>query len=86
VFAVRLDDTNFTRWTRAVFRNASPTVDHKEKPSAAGNATVLLTAINHPLFKSEELREAAQRQYPEIGMLFRAVRELGRPPSHFFAQ
>ena len=53
---------------------------------AAGNATVLLTAINHPLFKSEELREAAQRQYPEIGMLFRAVRELGRPPSHFFAQ
>jgi hypothetical protein len=53
---------------------------------AGGNATVLLTAINHPLFKTEELRETAERQYPEIGVLFRAVNELGRPPSHFFAQ
>jgi hypothetical protein len=48
--------------------------------TAGGNATVLLTAINHPLFKTEELREAAERQYPEIGILFGAVNELRRPP------
>jgi hypothetical protein len=53
---------------------------------AGGKTTVLLTAINHPLFKSEERREAAESQYPEIGTLFRAVNELGHPPSQFFAQ
>ena len=56
------------------------------RSTAGGNATVLLTAINHPLFKTKELREAAERQYPEIGILFGAVNELRRPPSHFFAQ
>ena len=29
------------------------------RSTAGGNATVLLTAINHPLFKTKELREAA---------------------------
>lgn len=53
---------------------------------AGRNPTVLLTAINHPLFKSEELRGEAERQYPEIGVLFRAANELRRAPSHFFAQ
>ncbi len=56
------------------------------RKAAGGTPMVLLTAINHPLFKSEELEEAAKRRYPEIGLLFRAVNELGRPPSHFFAQ
>ena len=55
-------------------------------PGAGGKATVLLTAINHPLFKTEELRAMAESQYPEIGTLFRAVNELGHPPSQFFAQ
>jgi hypothetical protein len=54
--------------------------------AAGRNSTVLLTAINHPLFKSEELRGEAERQYPEIGVLFRAANELRRAPSHFFAQ
>jgi hypothetical protein len=53
---------------------------------AVGNSVVLLTAINHPLFMAEENREAVERTYPEIGTLLRAVNELGRPPSHFFAQ
>jgi hypothetical protein len=51
-----------------------------------GNTTVLLTAINHPLFRGEETRKEAEHKYPEINRLFRAVNELGRPPSHFFAQ
>jgi len=51
-----------------------------------GNTSVLLTAINHPLFRSEETRKEAEQKYPEIGRLFRAVNELGRPPGHFFAQ
>jgi hypothetical protein len=53
---------------------------------AGGNTSVLLTAINHPLFRGEETRKEAEQKYPEIGTLFRAVNELGRPPSHFFAQ
>ncbi len=53
---------------------------------AGRNTTVLLTANSHPLFKSEERRAKAERQYPEIGILFRAANELRRPPNHFFAQ
>jgi hypothetical protein len=47
---------------------------------------MLMTAINHPLFMTEENRKAAERMYPEIGTLFRAANELGGPPSHFIAQ
>ncbi len=41
---------------------------------------------NSSAFMTEANREATERQYPEIGILFRAVNELGRPPAHFFAQ
>jgi hypothetical protein len=53
---------------------------------ADGNrSTVLLTAINHPLFKLADNR-LAERAYPEIGTLFHATNELSIPPSHFFGQ
>jgi hypothetical protein len=52
--------------------------------TAVGKSTVLLTAINHPLFMTEENRQVAEQTYPEIGTLFRAVNELSRLPSHFF--
>jgi hypothetical protein len=52
----------------------------------AGKSSVLLTAINHPLFMTEENRQAAEQTYPEIGALFWAANELSAPPSHFFAQ
>jgi hypothetical protein len=52
----------------------------------AGRSSVLLTAINHPLFMTEKNQRAAERTYPEIGSLFRAANELAVPPSHFFAQ
>jgi len=51
----------------------------------ASRSTVLLTAINHPLFKNED-PEPVRRQYPEIGTLFHATNELSSPPSHFFGQ
>lgn len=51
-----------------------------------GKSSVLLTAINHPLFMREENRMIAEQTYPEIGALFRATNELGHPPRHFFAQ
>jgi hypothetical protein len=54
--------------------------------TAAGKSSVLLTAINHPLFMREENRMVAEQTYPEIGALFHAANELSRPPSHFFAQ
>jgi hypothetical protein len=54
--------------------------------TAGGKSSVLLTAINHPLFMTEENRKTAEQTYPEIGILFRAANELSRPPSHFFAQ
>ncbi len=54
--------------------------------AAGGNTSVLLTAINHPLFRGEETRKQAEQKYPEIGRLLHAVNELGRPPAHFFAQ
>jgi hypothetical protein len=54
--------------------------------AAGEKSTVLLTAINHPLFMTKENQEAAERAYPEIGTLFRAANELSHPPSHFFAQ
>jgi hypothetical protein len=54
--------------------------------ASSGRSTVLLTAINHPLFTGEEMRETAEREYPEIGVLFDAVNALSRPPSHFFGQ
>ena len=74
-------------WPQAiVFFTNRKTSPWPGKATAGGNATVLLTAINHPLFMTEANREAAERQYPEIGILFRAVNELGRPPAHFFAQ
>jgi hypothetical protein len=73
-------------WPQAIVfftnRKTSPWLSKR----VGGKATVLLTAINHPLFKTEELRATAESQYPEIGTLFRVVNELGHPPSHFFAQ
>ena len=54
----------------------------QEGPSAG---TVLLTAINHPLFKSQD-DGPAKRAYPEIGKLFYAVNDLSAPPSQFFGQ
>lgn len=54
----------------------------QESPSAG---TVLLTAINHPLFKSYD-DGPVKRAYPEIGKLFYAVNELSTPPSQFFGQ
>jgi hypothetical protein len=55
-------------------------------PSRGGNnSTVLLTAINHPLFKIAD-RGPVEREYPEIGTLFHATNELSAPPSHFFGQ
>lgn len=47
--------------------------------------TVLLTAINNPLFKSQD-DGPAKRAYPEIGRLFYAVNDLSAPPSQFFGQ
>jgi hypothetical protein len=41
----------------------------------AGKSSVLLTAINHPLFMTEENRQAAEQMYPEIGALFRVANE-----------
>lgn len=48
-------------------------------------STVLLTAINHPLFKMSDPR-AAEIAYPEIGKLFFATNELCVPPAHFVGQ
>ncbi|WEJ09302.1 hypothetical protein [Sinorhizobium prairiense] len=53
---------------------------------AAGNvSTVLLSAINHPLFKQHD-RRAVERAYPEIGRLYGAVDKLGWPPDSFPGQ
>jgi hypothetical protein len=74
-------------WPQAiVFFTNRKTSPWPGKEAAAGNTTVLLTAINHPLFMTEATREASERQYPEIGNLFRAVNELGKPPAQFFGQ
>jgi hypothetical protein len=73
-------------WPQAIIfftnRKTSPWSDE----TTGGNSTVLVTAINHPFFKSEENRDTLERKYPDISTLFRATNELHRPPSHFFAQ
>ena len=73
-------------WPQAIVFFTNRKTSPWPSEGSRGNSTVLLTAINHPLFRAEELRDTAERQYPEIGTLFRAVNELGRPPGHFFAQ
>lgn len=71
-------------WPQAIVlftnRKTSPWPDR-----AVSNSTVLLTAINHPLFKIAD-RGPVEREYPEIGTLFHATNELSAPPSHFFGQ
>jgi hypothetical protein len=53
---------------------------------AGGNvSTVLLSAINHPLFKQQD-RQVVEQAYPEIGILYGAVDNLGWPPNHFPGQ
>lgn len=75
------------RWPQAiVFFTNRKTSPWRGKEGAGGNTTVLLTAINHPLFMTEATRDEAERQYPEIGNLFRAVNKLGKPPAQFLGQ
>ncbi|MAS07648.1 MAG: hypothetical protein CL534_23560 [Ahrensia sp.] len=50
-----------------------------------GTGTTLLTAINHPLFMTND-RRAVEATYPEIGKLFGAVQDKANPPEHFFGQ
>jgi hypothetical protein len=73
-------------WPQAIVFFTNRKTSPWPSKTARGNSTVLLTAINHPLFKVEENREVVERKYPEIGTLFHAANELSRPPSHFFAQ
>jgi hypothetical protein len=74
------------RWPRAIIFFTNRKTSPWPSQNVAGKSTVLLTAINHPLFMTEENRKAAERTYPEIGTLFRAANELGAPPGHFIAQ
>jgi hypothetical protein len=72
-------------WPRAIvfFTNRKTSPWFREKNGDA--STVLLTAINHPLFKIQE-RGPAEQAYPEIGRLFHAANNLSQPPIRFFAQ
>jgi hypothetical protein len=73
-------------WPQAIIFFTNRKTSPWPSKTTGGNSTVLLTAINHPLFQAEENQEALKRKYPEIGTLFRAANELNRPPSHFVAQ
>lgn len=53
--------------------------------TTGGTGTTLVTAINHPLFMTDN-RNAVENAYPEIGKLFGAVQDMANPPSHFFGQ
>ena len=49
------------------------------------HSTILVTAINHPLFKVND-RARVETEYPDVGNLFYAANNLCEPPSHFFGQ
>jgi hypothetical protein len=72
-------------WPQAIVFFTNRKIAPWPAQSDAGSATVLLTAINHPLFKIEDCGPA-EREYPEVGALFRAANELAAPPSHFPGQ
>lgn len=55
------------------------------KKALQNNSTVLLSAINHPLFKTPD-ESQFKKEYPEIGRLFHTVNHLAAPPGEFFAQ
>jgi hypothetical protein len=72
-------------WPQAIIfftnRKTSPWRRQKDE----NQSTVLLTAINHPLFKMPD-RRPVERAYPEIGRLFHATNHLSEPPTKFFGQ
>jgi len=55
------------------------------KGSDGRRSSVLLTAINHGLFKIPD-RRPFEMEYPEIGKLFHAAMYLSSPPGEFFGQ
>lgn len=72
-------------WPQAIIfftnRKTSPWRGQKDE----NQSTVLLTAINHPLFKIPD-RGPVEQAYPEIGRLFHAANHLSEPPARFFGQ
>jgi hypothetical protein len=71
-------------WPQAIIFFTNRATSHWPNERAA-RSTILLTAINHPLFKINDASGPA-RQYPEIGKLFHAAMELADPPIQFFGQ
>jgi len=73
-----------TPWPKAIIfftnRKTSPW-----RGSDNSRSTVVLTAINHPLFKIPD-RAPFEQQYPEIGNLFHAAMNLSSQPGEFFGQ
>src|SRR5581483_2877613 len=72
-------------WPQAIVFFTNRKTSPWPRQQAGSSATVLLTAINHPLFKTPD-REPVENAYPEIGRLFHAVNDLSTPPNHFFGQ
>jgi hypothetical protein len=72
-------------WPQAIvfFTNRKTSPWHGQ--SDENQSTVLLTAINHPLFQIPD-RGPVEQAYPEIGRLFHAANHLSEPPALFFGQ
>ncbi len=72
-------------WPSAIIFFTNRTVAPWQFPVKGNSSTVLLTALNHELFKQED-RDKVESAYPEIGTLLGATLNLGMPPRHFFGQ
>lgn len=72
-------------WPQAIVFFTNRKTSPWRSRESENQSTVLLTAINHPLFKIP-YRGPVEQAYPEIGRLFHAANHLSEPPAKFFGQ